>query len=138
MKRPLAAVAVLIAVAACDNRVGGLTGVTPTMLPASRLVILSQPSAVAAGAIITPAIQVSVQTSNGVTVSTSTATITVALTPNTGTAGAVLSGTGSQEATDGVAIFNNLRIDRAGTGYTLVFSSPGLASANTAAFDITQ
>lgn len=132
--RRLSPVAFLVLLS-CDDRGSGLTGVTPG-LPASQLVILSQPTDEAANTNISPAIQVAVQNSNGQTVTTSTASITVQITPATGTAGATLQGTTVQVATNGVALFNNLSINTPGTGYTLTFSSVGLTSAVSQAFSI--
>lgn len=125
----------LLALLSCDDRGSGLTGVTPG-LPASQLVIISQPSDEAVNTNISPAIQVAVRNSNGQTISTSNAAISVQITPATGTTGAILQGTTTQIATNGVALFNNLSINTAGTGYTLTFSSAGLTSAVSQAFTI--
>lgn len=125
----------LLALLSCDDRGSGLTGVTPG-LPASQLVIISQPSDEAVNTNISPAIQVAVRNSNGQTISTSNASISVQITPATGTTGAILQGTTTQIATNGVALFNNLSINTAGTGYTLTFSSVGLTSAVSQAFTI--
>ena len=135
LRHPLRVLAVL-ALVSCDDRGSGLTGVTPG-LPASQLVILSQPTDEAVSTNISPAIQVAVRNSAGQTITTSTATITVQITPATGTAGATLNGTTNQVATQGVALFNNLSINTPGTGYTLTFSSLGLASAVSQTFSIT-
>src|SRR5204862_307551 len=63
------------------------------------------------------------------------ATVTVALGANPG-AGA-LSGTLTVAATQGIATFSNLRIDRPGSGYTLVASAAGLSGATSASFAVT-
>jgi hypothetical protein len=135
MHRAFAALSLLLLVS-CDDRGSGLTGVTPG-LPASQLVLLSQPTDAQVNVNITPAIQVAVRNSAGQTITTSTAQITVSITPATGTAGAALNGTTVQTVTQGVALFNNLSINTAGTGYTLTFSSPGLTAAVTTAFAVT-
>lgn len=127
---------VLLALLSCDDRGSGLTGVTPG-LPASLLVITSQPTDAQVNANISPALQVAVRNAAGQTVTTSTASITVSITPNTGTAGATLQGTTTQTATNGVALFNNLSINTAGTGYTLTFSALGLTAATSQTFNIT-
>lgn len=114
MTRVLAALSLLL-IASCDDRGSGLTGVTPG-LPASQLVLLSQPTDSRVSVNITPALQVAVRNSAGQTITTSNASITVSITPATGTAGAVLNGTTTQIASQGLALFNNLSIDRAGTG----------------------
>jgi hypothetical protein len=126
----------LLPLLSCDDRGSGLTGVTAG-LPASRLVITSQPTDEKVNTNISPAIQVAVQNSAGQTVSTSNASINVQITGGTGTAGAVLQGTTTQVAVNGVALFNNLSISRAGSGYTLTFSALGLTPAVSQAFNIT-
>lgn len=133
--RPLRALA-LLALLSCDDRGSGLTGVTPG-LPASLLVIISQPTDAQVNVNISPAIQVAVRNSAGQTVTASTADIAVSITPNTGTPGAILQGTTTQTATNGVALFNNLSINTAGTGYSLTFSSLGLTAAVSQTFNIT-
>lgn len=126
---------VLLALLSCDDRGSGLSGVTPG-LPASQLVITSQPSDARVNVNISPAIQVAVRNASGQTVTTSNAQLTVQITPATGTAGATLQGTTTQTAANGFALFNNLSINTTGTGYTLTFSSPGLTSAVSQAFNI--
>ena len=133
--RPLHVLA-LLALISCDDRGSGLTGVTPG-LPASLLVITSQPTDAQVNVNISPAVQVAVRNSAGQTISTATHSITVSITANTGTAGALLQGTTTQTATNGVALFNNLSINTAGTGYTLTFSALGLTQAVSQTFSIT-
>ena len=128
--------ALFLALLSCDDRGSGLTGVTPG-LPASQLVITSQPTDEQVNTNINPAIQVAVQNSAGQTVTTSTASIVVSITPATGTAGATLQGTTTQAAANGVALFNNLSINTAGNGYTLTFSALGLTAAVSQPFNIT-
>ena len=62
-------------------------------------------------------------------------TVTLALASNPG--GATLGGTLSMTAQNGVASFAGLKLDKAGTGYTLLVTANGLASARTNAFDVT-
>jgi hypothetical protein len=50
--------------------------------------------------------------------------------------GAVLSGTLTKNAVNGVANFNNLGIDRAGTGYTLTVSGADFTSVTSNPFDL--
>jgi len=76
----------------------------------------------------------------GNVVTSSRASITVSITPDTGTAGAILSGTKTlvaEDAMGGLSAFVNLSIDRAGSGYTLTATSAGLTSATSAPFDVT-
>ncbi|HEX9579999.1 MAG TPA: S8 family serine peptidase [Gemmatimonadales bacterium] len=107
---------------------------TATAGPATRLVA-TNPGATTAGAPLTP-VQVTVQDPQGNTVPASTNSISVAVTSGTGAAGATLSGTPTQPAVGGAANFGNLAIDKAGAGYTLTVSSPGLTPDTTSPFDI--
>lgn len=51
--------------------------------------------------------------------------------------GATLTGTTVATAVNGVATFNNLNVNRVGTGYTLIASATGLTPATSNAFNIT-
>lgn len=72
----------------------------------------------------------------GRTVAGYTGTVTVALKPGTGQAGAVLGGTKTADFASGYANFSDLSLDKAGTGYVLTATSPGLTPAETAPFDV--
>ena len=61
-------------------------------------------------------------------------TVTLTLSPNT--AGAKLFGTTAVNASGGVATFSNLRVDRPGTGYTLVASGANAAAVTSAPFAV--
>ncbi|HEY8211555.1 MAG TPA: hypothetical protein VIG99_28930 [Myxococcaceae bacterium] len=101
--------------------------------PPSRLVFTVQPSNANAGAIIAPAVRVSILDALGnPTSSTATVTATVGINPG----GGMLSGTTSRAAVAGVATFDDLFINRSGAGYTLTVTSPGLIPATSATFDI--
>src|SRR5207253_3040675 len=118
----------------------GATGTTSaafTITPgtATQLVFTVQPSATTAGAAITPAVQLTAEDAQGNTVTQFTGNVTVALGTNLG--GGTLSGTTTIAAVGGVAAFNNLSIDKAGTGYTLAASSASLTGATSAPFTIT-
>src|SRR5947199_184640 len=102
--------------------------------PAAKLVFTVQPSNAAAGAAITPAVQVAVQDAQGNTVTTATTSITVAI--GTNPASGTLSGTTTVAAVNGVATFSNLSINKTGTGYTLTASATGLTGATSSAFNI--
>jgi len=119
-----------------------LTGVTSSAFAASvgaaaKLAFTVQPSAVVAGAAITPAVQVTVQDAQGNTVTSATTSVTLAITSGTGTGGAVLGGTLTQSAVNGVATFSGLTLDRVGTGYTLTATATGLTSATSSAIAVT-
>jgi hypothetical protein len=62
----------------------------------------------------------------------------VSLTLGNNPGGATLSGTTTVAAQAGVAVFSGLRLDKAGTGYTLLATSGLLASVATAPFNVTS
>src|SRR5439155_650301 len=117
----------------------GLTGATSSAFnigvgAAAKLAFTVQPSTAAAGAAITPAVQVAVQDAQGNTVTTATTSIPAAIGP-TPAIGAPPP-TSTVAAVNGVATFSNLSINKAGTGYTLTASATGLTGATSSAFTI--
>lgn len=100
---------------------------------ATNLAITAQPTNTTAGQTIS-AVQVAVrdQFGNPVTNSTASITLSIANNPNSGT----LSGTVTKNAVNGIAVFNDLSINRAGAGYTLQAAAGGLNPATSSAFDI--
>src|SRR5213592_735706 len=129
-----------LGVALCGVALGGCAGSSagptqPTGVgPAAKLVFTVQPSTAAAGAMNTPAVQVTVQDAQGNTVTTATTSITVAI--GTNPASGTLAGTPTVAAVNGVATFANLSINNPGTGYTLTASATGLTGATSSAFNI--
>ena len=118
----------------------GLTQATSTafaVVPAaaSRLAFTVEPFDAAVATTITPAVQVAVEDAFGNVVTASTATVSLAL--NGGTAGAALAGGGGRAAASGLATFDALDVDLAGTTYTLTAAASGLTSATSNAFTIT-
>ncbi len=112
----------------------GLTSATSASFTVDMPVTLSfvvQPSNVATGAAISPAVQVAVLDSAGNTVTAATGPVTLALTAGTG-----LGGTLTVTPQNGVATFSNLTLGTAGS-YTLVASSSGLTSSTSASFTVT-
>jgi PKD repeat protein len=103
--------------------------------PAVQLAFTVQPSDATGGASITPTAQVSVQDAAGNVITTATDTITLAIGANPGTG--TLAGTTSLAAVQGVASFSDVRINTAGTGYTLIASATGLPQASSTTFNIT-
>lgn len=96
----------------------------------------TQPSTVAAGAVITPAVQVEVQDAAGNRVTGATNSISVAI--NNNPSGGALTGTTTVNAVAGLATFSSLKIDKAGNGYTLFAFASGLNTGTSAAFNVTQ
>ncbi len=101
---------------------------------ATKLAYAVQPSTVVAGAVITPAVTVAVQDAQGNTVTSSSATVALSIATNPG--GGTLSGTTSQVAVGGEAVFDDLAIDHSGTGYALSAASTGLAGATSSTFNV--
>src|SRR5206468_49483 len=101
---------------------------------AAKLVFTVQPSTAAAGAAITPAMQVAVQDAQGNTVTTATTSITLAI--GTNPASGTLAGTTTVAAVNGVATFSTLSLNTAGSGYTLTASATGLTGATSNAFNV--
>jgi hypothetical protein len=64
--------------------------------------------------------------------------VTLSIKSGTGTSGAVLGGTVTVNAVNGVASFSGLSVSKAGSGYRLTATSSGLSSVDTAVFDITK
>lgn len=118
----------------------GLSGATSAPFdvvvgPTSKLVFTVQPGTTAAGAAITPAVEITAQDALGNTVTGFNGNVTVAI--GTNPAGGTLSGTTVIAAVGGVATFENLRLDKVGSGYTLVATTAGLSGATSAGFDVT-
>lgn len=118
----------------------GLSGATSQLFnvappPATKLAFTTPPSNTAAGANITPAVVVTVQDAQGNTVTGSTASVTLAV--GTNPAGGALSGNLVATASNGIATFSGLSINKAGNGYTLTASSSGLSGPTSGTFNIT-
>ena len=101
---------------------------------ATQLAITVQPTNTAGGAVMTPAVRVTARDAFGNTATGFTGEVTAAIATNPG--GGALSGTTSLGAVSGIVNFSTLSIDKAGTGYTLAVSSPGLTGATSAPFDV--
>ncbi len=99
----------------------------------TKLIYTAQPTNTTAGQNIS-AIQVEVQDVSGNRVANSNASITLSIAnnPNSGT----LSGTLTKNASNGIAVFDDLSINNAGNGYTLSVSSGVLSGATSNAFNI--
>jgi hypothetical protein len=103
-------------------------------IAATRLAFRGQPSTTAAGAAITPAVEVIAVDGEGHLIPSFRGAVTVRLLANP--AGGTLSGDRSATPVDGVASFPGLNIDRAGIDYTLQASATGLDDAVSDAFTI--
>jgi hypothetical protein len=102
---------------------------------ATQLQFSVQPSNVATGSPITPAVKVRIEDAQGTLVTSATNNVTIALGSNPG--GASLSGTKVVAASGGIATFSGLSLDRPGNGYTLTASGSGLSGDASSAFNVT-
>jgi len=93
-----------------------------------------QPNTSDVGRVITPAVEVVVRDSLGDTDTDFTGSISLALASNS--SGAALHGTTTARPVNGIASFNNLAVDKAGT-YRLEASTSGAVAVTSAAFSIT-
>lgn len=105
-----------------------------TLTPPTRLAFVTQPGGATAGAGLTPQPAVQALDDQGRAVPGFTGPVAMALGANPG--GGALGGTLTVNAVNGVATFSNLAVSAAGTGYTLVASASGLASATSAPFTV--
>lgn len=107
--------------------------------PAAKLGFTAQPGASSTGTPFTIQPVVAVQDAGGNTVTTGTgSTATVTLSIGTNPSGGTLTCTNglTKAAVAGVATFSGCKIDKAGTGYTLVAAATGLTSATSTAFTV--
>jgi hypothetical protein len=104
---------------------------------ATQLVFTVQPTDGIAGDPFSPAVVVTALDGQGNTATDFIGNVTVELTAGTGTPGAGLLGTRTVAAVAGIATFDNVSVDRSGTGYTMSARASGLTGAISAPFDIT-
>src|SRR5437016_2959244 len=102
---------------------------------ATHLAFTQQPSTTGAGAVISPAVQVTALDPAGNPVPSFTGDVTVALGNNSG--GGTLGGTTTVTAVNGVASFSTLTLDKTGTSYWLTVSATGLSATTSSLFAIT-
>jgi hypothetical protein len=115
---------------------GGKTGtanVSVNSLPATQLDVETEPGTAQAGQPLAP-VRIALQNNQGGTVTEGRAQVTVDLGDNP--TGAVLSGTRTLPAVNGVASFSDLRVNQAGIGYTLRATSGALLPAESAPFAV--
>jgi len=80
-----------------------------------------------------PAVEVLIQDATGATVTTASNLVTLTLKGGTG-----LGGTLTVAAQHGIASFSNLTLSTAGTGYTLLASSPKLTPKTSKPFTVRE
>src|SRR6266700_933495 len=101
---------------------------------ATQLAFTAQPTNTVAGAIISPAVQVTALDPAGNAVPGFTGSVTVAFGNNPG--GSTLSGTTTVTAVNGVASFGDLSANKTGTSYWLTATATGLSRATSSVFAI--
>lgn len=111
------------------------TSCSGQVAPATQLAFTVEPTTTVVGRAIAPIVRVSARDALGRPTPGLTGTVTVALAVNPG--GAILGGSRTVTAENGVATFFDLSLDQPASGYVLTASAVGLASANSAAFDVT-
>src|SRR5438477_4458038 len=113
----------------------GTSGAFAVAGPAAQLAFATQPPQTVEGAVaIAPALRVALQDAFGTTVPGATQVVSLSL--GTNPSGATLSGTTTRGAVDGVATFDNLSVDRPGSGYTLAATAPALTGAASTSFAV--
>lgn len=107
----------------------------PPITSGGALAFATQPPAsVEVGTVLSPPIRVAVQDAQGNAVPGAADAVTLALGANS--TGARLLGTTTVQAVNGIATFDDVRVDRVGSGYTLLATAPGLASATSTSFAV--
>jgi len=100
---------------------------------ATQLGFVTAPAGGRAGGVMAP-VSIAIQDASGVTVGDATNQVLVAL--GAGSPSHVLGGTLAKSPTNGLAVFDDLRISVAGGGYTLVGTAPNLVTATSASFTV--
>lgn len=118
---------------------GGVTGATSngfkiTPAAATHLAFSQQPTSAIAGASIAPAVVVQALDAFNNVDTAYTSQVDLGIGNNSG--GGTLSGTTPIAATNGVATFSNLSINKSGTGYTLHATSGTLTDVTSSTFNI--
>ncbi|MEE8422825.1 MAG: SwmB domain-containing protein, partial [Dehalococcoidia bacterium] len=124
-----------------DFTKSGLTTATSasfniTVGSATQIGIQTQPGGAIQDAALSPQPVVLIQDAGGNTVTSDSSTQVVVIINNNPSA-ATLSGTVTVTASSGVVTFSGLSIDKIGTGCTLDFTTSGLTTATSAAFNVT-
>lgn len=100
----------------------------------TQLAFATQPSSSNVGRVISPAVRVVVQDAEGDTVASSDAVVTISSSNAAGSE--MLRGTLTKRAVNGVATFDDLRLDHPGRGFKLTGASTDLEPRTSHAFDV--
>ena len=123
------ALAAAASLAACRRDIAA-----PPPPAATQLLFTVEPASAIAGHLLDPVVRVRAADAQGNVAPGFTGNVTVALGTNLG--GSTLDGTTTVAAVAGVASFDDLTLNRTGTGYTLTAAAPGLAGATSTSFAI--
>lgn len=104
--------------------------------PAATLAFRVQPTDAEVGHAISPAIEVEALDAQGNSAQTFSGNVQLSIGTNPGSA--VLTGTTTAGAQNGVASFPDLSLDKPGVGYTLLAHAEGLTNGNSATFDVAR
>jgi hypothetical protein len=135
MRMAYVAIAGLALTAGCESALNPIIALAGGGGTATHLAFSMQPVGATAGSVMPPVVVVA-QNAAGALDTSFANSVSLALGANPG--GGTLSGTTTVTAVAGVATFNDLSLNAAGTGYTLVASAPLLASVTSAAFNVTS
>jgi len=102
--------------------------------PPTKLAMSVQPPSVVQAGIQMSQIRVALQDNDGNTIPNATNAVTISLAGNPGNS--TLSGTLTRNAENGIAIFNDISLNRPGVGYSFAFSSGSLVGTNSADFNV--
>jgi hypothetical protein len=128
--------ALVMVVVSCSTALTTSTIVTPAA--AVKLVFTTQPAGASAGSLLITQPVVTAEDANGnIVTSNIIPPVILSIIPGTGTTGAKIFGGTTVIPVKGVATFQGLSINLVGTGYKLLATSSGLASATSDAFNIT-
>lgn len=119
-----------------DGLVGTQSSVFAVLPAATRLVIDTQPLGSTVGHPLATQPRVSIRDGAGNVCTWSKAPVSLSIMAGTGYPGAMLKGTTTVDAVNGVAAFSDLSVDRIGFAYRLTASSGALPPADTLAFDM--
>jgi hypothetical protein len=119
-----------------NNRIRIITGLQQQPPPptSGQLAFATQPSTVVPGQLISPAVTVLVEDTNGNVITSNNSIVTIAIGANPG--GALLGGTTSVQAVNGRATFTGLNLSTFGSGFTLVASASSFGSAMSQPFNV--
>ncbi|PYP43143.1 MAG: hypothetical protein DMD43_00350, partial [Gemmatimonadetes bacterium] len=123
-----------VTITASTEGKSGTALVSVATRPATQLAFVQQPGPSVAGQPLNPAVKVALQDDLLTTVVGAGNQVTIALAANPG--GATLSGTTQAGAVNGIVTFADLVLNRVGTGYTFLVTSPGLTSATSSPFAV--